>query len=163
MASRLKSQPQGSNISLKALIPVSRLKSQPGGSNPSLEAQIPALRLKSQPRGSNPSLEAQISALRLKSQPQGSNPSLKAQIPASRLRSQPQALNPSLMLKSAHTDGQTNERTNKSHPVFYRTSSPSGPLPCYPSPTIPYIHIRAMGIADHILPLGDLSELQGWN
>ena len=26
-------------------------------------------------------------------------------------------------------DGRTDERTNKSLPVFYRTSSPSGPLP----------------------------------
>ena len=26
-------------------------------------------------------------------------------------------------------DGWTDERTNKSPPVFYRTSSPSGPLP----------------------------------
>ena len=27
------------------------------------------------------------------------------------------------------TDARTNERTNESPPVFYRTSSPSGPLP----------------------------------
>ena len=30
-------------------------------------------------------------------------------------------------------DGRMNGRTNKSPPVFYRTSSPSGPLPCFPS------------------------------
>ena len=39
--------------------------------------------------------------------------------------------------------------------MFYRTSCPSGPLPCYPSPTITNRHSRATGIADHILPLGD--------
>ena len=58
--------------------PAWRLKSQPVGSNPSLRVQIPAWRPISQPHGSNPSLTAQIPALRLKSQPQGSNPSLKA-------------------------------------------------------------------------------------
>ena len=51
--------------------------------------------------------------------------------------------------------GLTDERTNKSPLVFYRTSSPLGPLPCYPSPTITYIQSRAKGIADHILPLGN--------
>ena len=34
-----------------------------------------------------------------------------------------------LDLNSAQTDGQTDERTNESPPVFYRTLSPSGPLP----------------------------------
>ena len=53
------------------------------------------------------------------------------------------------------TNERTHERTNESPPVFYRTSFPSGPLPCYPSPTITNIHSRATGIADHILPLGD--------
>ena len=70
--------------------------------------------------------------------------SLEAQIPALRLKSQPQG-----------PHGWTDRRTNKSPPVFYRTSSPSGPLPCYPSPTITNIQSRATGIADHILPLGD--------
>merc|ERR1712074_12703 len=53
------------------------------------------------------------------------------------------------------TNKRTDGRTNKSPPVFYRSSSPSGPLPCYPSPSIANIHSRATGIADHILPLGD--------
>ena len=35
--------------------------------------------------------------------------------------------------------------------VFYRTLSPSGPLPCF---TI--MQSRALGIADHILPVGVL-------
>ena len=46
--------------------------------------------------------------------PRCSNPSLEAQICTHR-----------------RTDGQT----NKSPLVFYRTLSPSGPLPCFPSPT----------------------------
>ena len=54
------------------------------------------------------------------------------------------------------TDGRTNKQTNKSPPVFYRTSSPSGPLPCFLSLQITIMQIRATGIADHILPLGDL-------
>ena len=119
-----------------------RLKSQPPGSNPSLQAQIPASRLKSHPRGSNLMLEAQIPSLRLRSHSLGLNSSLEAQITASRL-------------KSAHTDRRKDGRTNESPPVFYRTSSPSGPLPCYPSPTITNIRSRATGIADHILPLGN--------
>ena len=52
-ALRLKSQPRGSNLSLKAQISASRLKSQPQG-------QIPATRLKSQPQGTNPSLTNSI-------------------------------------------------------------------------------------------------------
>ena len=125
----------------KAQILASRLKSQPRGSNPSLEAQIPALRLKSQPQGSNPSLKAQIPASRLKSQPFGSNPSHGAQIPASRLKSQPRGSNPSfesqipaLRLKSAHKDGQTNRRTNKQtikrkSPCVLQDIVPFWPLP----------------------------------
>ena len=50
----------------------------------------------------------------------------------------------------------TDKRTNKSPPVFYRTSSPSGPLPCFPSLQLTIRQSRATGIADHILPLGDL-------
>ena len=69
----LKSQPGGSNSSLKAEIPALRLKSQPRSSNPSLKAQIPASGLKSQPQGSNLNFEADILALRLRSQLQGSN------------------------------------------------------------------------------------------
>ena len=46
-------------------------------------------------------------------------------------------------------------RTNESPPVFYRTSSPSGPLPCFPSLKFMIMQSRATGIADHILPLGD--------
>ena len=45
--------------------------------------------------------------------------------------------------------------TNKSPPVFYRTLSPSGPLPCL-SFQFTTMQSRATGIADHILPLGDL-------
>ena len=41
-------------------------------------------------------------------------------------------------------------------PVFYRTSSPSGPLPCFLSLQFTIMQSRASGIADHILPLGDL-------
>ena len=52
----------------------------------------------------------------------------------------------------------TKSRTNESPPVFYRTSSPSGPLPCSPSIQFTITQSRATGIADHILPLGDLFE-----
>ena len=52
-------------------------------------------------------------------------------------------------------DGWTNERANKSPSVFYRTLSPSGPLPCL-SFQITTMQSRATGIADHVLPLGDL-------
>ena len=51
---------------------------------------------------------------------------------------------------SAQTDGRTKV------PVFYRTSSPSGPLPCFPSLQFTITQSRATGIADHILPLGNL-------
>ena len=51
---------------------------------------------------------------------------------------------------------QTNRQTNESPPVFYRTSSPLGPLPCFPSLQFTITQSRATGIADHILPLGDL-------
>ena len=40
--------------------------------------------------------------------------------------------------------------------MFYRTSSPSGPLPCFFSLQFTIMQSRATGIADHILPLGDL-------
>ena len=59
-------------------------------------------------------------------------------------------------LKSGWTDGRTDGMTNESPPVFYRTSSPLGPLPCFPSLHITIMQSRATGIADHILPLGDL-------
>ena len=49
--------------------------------------------------------------------------------------------------------------TNESPPVFYRTSSPSGPLPCL-SFQFTTMQSRATGIADHILPLGDLFRLE---
>ena len=39
--------------------------------------------------------------------------------------------------------------------MFYRTSSLSGTLPCFPSIKFTIMQSRAMGIADHILPLGD--------
>ena len=53
-------------------------------------------------------------------------------------------------------DRRMNERMNKSPPVFYRTLSPSGSLPCFLSLQFTIMQSRAMGIADHILPLGDL-------
>ena len=59
------------------------------------------------------------------------------------------------------TDGWTDRRTDgrtdgQIPPVFYRTSSPSGPLPCSPSLKFTVMQRRATGIADHIVPLGDL-------
>ena len=54
------------------------------------------------------------------------------------------------------TYGMTNRMTNKSPPVFYRTLSPSGLLPCFPLLQFTITKSRATGIADHILPLGDL-------
>ena len=39
--------------------------------------------------------------------------------------------------------------------MFYRTSSPSGQLPCFLSLEFSILQSRATGIADHILPLGD--------
>merc|ERR1739848_753893 len=45
---------------------------------------------------------------------------------------------------------------NESPPVFYTTSSPSGPLPCFLSLQFTIMQSWATGIADHILPLGDL-------
>ena len=44
--------------------------------------------------------------------------------------------------------------------MFYRTSSLLGPLPCFPSLQLTITQSRAKGIADHILPLGDLLTLQ---
>ena len=49
---------------------------------------------------------------------------------------------------------QTGVWTNKS-PVFYRTSSPLGLLPCL-SFRFTIMQSRATGIADQILPLDDL-------
>ena len=40
--------------------------------------------------------------------------------------------------------------------MFYRTSSPLGPLPCFPSLHFTIMQSRAKGIADHILPFGCL-------
>ena len=54
---------------------------------------------------------------------------------------------------------QMDKRTNKrKSPVFYRTSSPSGLLPCFLSLQFTIMQSRATGIADHILPLGDLLD-----
>ena len=39
--------------------------------------------------------------------------------------------------------------------MFYRTSSPSGLLPCFLSLKFTIMQSRAKGIADHILHLGD--------
>ena len=44
-------------------------------------------------------------------------------------------------------------------PVFYRTSSPLGPLSCFRSVRKKYRE-QGKGIADHILPLGDLLDTQ---
>ena len=52
--------------------------------------------------------------------------------------------------------GQKDGWTKKSTPVFYRTSSPLGPLPFFLSLQFTIMQSRAMGIADRILPLGDL-------
>ena len=52
-------------------------------------------------------------------------------------------------------DGQTDERTNISHPVFYRIVSPAGALPCFLSLQFAIMQSRATGITDHILTLGD--------
>ena len=41
-------------------------------------------------------------------------------------------------------------------PLFYRTLSPSGPLPRFLSLQLTIMQSRAVGIAEHILPLGDL-------
>ena len=49
-------------------------------------------------------------------------------------------------------DGQTNE----SPLVLYRTLTPLGPLPCFLSLQFTIMQSRATGIADHILPLGEL-------
>ena len=53
-------------------------------------------------------------------------------------------------------DGGTNRMMNESPPVFYRTLSPLGPLPCFLSLQFTNMQSRATDIADHILPLGDL-------
>ena len=45
---------------------------------------------------------------------------------------------------------------DKSPPVVYRTLSPSRPLPCYLSLQFLIVQCKAMGITDHILPLGSL-------
>ena len=55
-------------------------------------------------------------------------------------------------------EGRIDGWRNKSPPVFYRTSSPSGPLPCL-SFQLTTMQSRATGIADHVLPLGDLLSL----
>ena len=55
----------------------------------------------------------------------------------------------------------SSSRTNKSPPVFYRTSSPLGPLPCFLSFQFTTMQSRAMGIADHVLPLGYLLPFNG--
>ena len=53
-------------------------------------------------------------------------------------------------------DGRTNEWTKESPPVFYRTLSPLGPLPCFLSLKFTITQSRATGFADHILLLGKL-------
>ena len=50
----------------------------------------------------------------------------------------------------------TGRRTDRNSPVFYRTFSPSGPLPCFLSLQFTIMQSRAKCIADHILPLGNL-------
>ena len=59
-------------------------------------------------------------------------------------------------------DGWTDEMTNENPPVFYRTSFPSGPLPCFLSLHFTIMQSRTTGIADHILPLGDLLRPRFW-
>ena len=65
---------------------------------------------------------------------------------------------------NGRTDGWMDGRTDKpKSPVFYRTLSPLGPLPCL-SFWFTTMQSRATGIADHVLPLGDLffSETYLW-
>ena len=69
--------------------------------------------------------------------------------------------------KLAHTDFKSvlsdlSGRTNESPPVFYRTSSPSGLLPCTPSFKFIIVQSRATGITDHILPMGNWFSLIGY-
>ena len=70
---------------------------------------------------------------------------------------------PERVLGDWWTDGRTNGWTdgwaNKSPPVFYGTLSPLGPLPCFLSFQFTTMQSRATGIADQILPLGDLFSL----
>ena len=54
------------------------------------------------------------------------------------------------------TDRKMDRRMDKSPLVFYRTLSPSVPLPCFLSLRFTAMQSRATGIGDHILPLGDL-------
>ena len=49
-------------------------------------------------------------------------------------------------------DGWKDGRTKK---VVYKTLSPLGLLPCFLLHQFTIMQIRATGIADHILPLGD--------
>ena len=58
-------------------------------------------------------------------------------------------------LRGPGGDRRTDRQTNKSPPVSYRTLSLSGPLPCL-SFQFTIMQSRATGIADHVLPLGDL-------
>ena len=53
-------------------------------------------------------------------------------------------------------NGRRDERMYGSPPVFYRILSPLVPLPCFLSLYFTIMQSRATGIADHILPLGDL-------
>ena len=55
-------------------------------------------------------------------------------------------------------DWGTNEWTNKS-PLFYRTLSPSGQLPCFLSLQFTIMQSRAIGIIDYILPIGNLFNI----
>ena len=62
-----------------------------------------------------------------------------------------------LRMGQGGTNGRTGGRTDgQIPPEFYRTSSPLGPLPCFLSLQLKIMQSRATGIADHILPLGDL-------
>ena len=65
------------------------------------------------------------------------------------------SVSPLLYSISSNSSG----RTNECPPVFYRTSSPLGPLPCFLSLHFTITQSRATGIADHISPLGDLLVL----
>ena len=98
-------------------------------------------------------------------------PDLRLERPDLRLDLRPERPNlrserPNRPDQGGGTDERTNERmdgrTNESPPVFYRTLSPSGPLPCFPSHKFTIMQSRATGIADHIhvLPLGDLFSLK---
>ena len=107
------------------------------------------LKLGFKPQGWNLSLQAGSWASKLRFKPWEWDLSLEARIWAWRLGFEPGGWDLSPEAKGERTDKQTNERmneqTNQSPPVFYRTSSPLGPLPKKPLTDITYkdLHLPA--------------------